>query len=701
MQKVNCRAGAAALALCAFSIVPGVLAQSTFSLTPANPFVGSDYCCSLYDVKPGEADFHFGTVKGSVSMQGPSGVVGSADPSRQLLVLAQPATFIVQQTISGAESVSITVDANFGDTSCPQFGPCTFNSLSYFPLEQPPVVGITTTLTIIAGGRYSFNLNFYWNVAAGACPAGSSGSSIQARAAGAIGHAPTRPATASETDFVNDVGSGKTLSCLRKSQGPIEFDIDATRYVAPTRPDGQLGNIQFLIDNQVVSAMAQVKISAYTGAGAGCSPKHTVTLNGNLIGILNAAPDQWTENKINVPIGSSNGAGIRFPDIGTGPASYGPPSNMPSSSPPVPSHNHIRIDIDTQSPTDDACVAVDWGSISIGAAAPLMLIHGTHADHTTWDYKTPTMTPYTDYITQNIGVDFEYKSIDLLPGGDNNFENNARQLQTILEQEAKRRGVQSLHLIAHSKGASDSRYYLARLYKPGQPIRILSLFSLGTPSRGTPLSDWAVEVEKAFKAGFPAGQVANQDPLVSFSQDNAWAQLIGAAPVDPAREIQRLEPMRQYNNEIKPVPGIVYYSLAGNADQNGDKQLNFMEMEGLFPAAPTHVQLEANPIYAKLGNRIYQALGRTKSIKIIPIPGQYPWEADYGLVQGIFSSDPEPNDMVSTTSSVHCSECGFIPLSSDDHKDAIYPYNHTTIKSAETIRLIWERITSLFPLRTF
>ena len=48
---------------------------------------------------------------------------------------------------------------------------------------------------------------------------------------------------------------------------------------------------------------------------------------------------------------------------------------------------------------------------------------------------------------------------------------------------------------AHSKGASDARYYLNRWYRHGKPFKILSLYSLGTPSQGTILSDIAVAAD--------------------------------------------------------------------------------------------------------------------------------------------------------------------------------------------------------------
>ena len=73
------------------------------------------YRPSTYDIKTGKVDFHFDNVMGSVSMQGPGTLVGSLDPTGQLLILSQPATFSAQQNISGASGVSIDIPPNAGD----------------------------------------------------------------------------------------------------------------------------------------------------------------------------------------------------------------------------------------------------------------------------------------------------------------------------------------------------------------------------------------------------------------------------------------------------------------------------------------------------------------------------------------------------------------------------------------------------------
>src|SRR5215207_6107385 len=62
----------------------------------------------------------------------------------------------------------------------------------------------------------------------------------------------------------------------------------------------------------------------------------------------------------------------------------------------------------------------------------------------------------------------------------------AAELQALIEKLSPREPV---HLIAHSMGGLDARYMISRL---GMADRVLSLTTLGTPHRGSPLADWGM-----------------------------------------------------------------------------------------------------------------------------------------------------------------------------------------------------------------
>jgi triacylglycerol lipase len=63
----------------------------------------------------------------------------------------------------------------------------------------------------------------------------------------------------------------------------------------------------------------------------------------------------------------------------------------------------------------------------------------------------------------------------------------AGQLKALIDRESPDEPV---HLIAHSMGGLDARCMISRL---GMAGRVLSLTTLGTPHRGSPFADWALE----------------------------------------------------------------------------------------------------------------------------------------------------------------------------------------------------------------
>ncbi len=519
-----------------------------------------------------------------------------------------------------------------------------------------------------------------------------------------IGHAPQRPDAASDTIFVNDMGKGKTLTCQPRSKGALQFEIDITRYLTITDLSGKLFDAPRLIQNQVVSDSATLKFAAYNakiGGATGTQPEldlvqlngSNITFNDKVTGAIDKTAGQWTVYSVKAPITQ-----VKFP-IKPGEA-YDPPT---------PAANYVTINLDTLNSSDTYCMAVDWAQISFGAQSPLLLVHGTNADHTTWEFHIDRYKSPVDYLENIIGVDFEYK-IDLEPNG--SIQRNAELLGYAIERHAKRRGVKSVHLVTHSKGASDSRYFLSKIYKPGD-YKVLSLYSLGTPSQGTILSDFSKEATRAnlFGGNMTTDPNYSSDPMVmdllSFFNDNIAVNGInsvfpGVAPMDPALGQQRVRPMRELNKTLTPAPGVAYYSLAGDADSNWNGTIDGNESDGFLPSkTPTAL---ANI----LCNRTYQALGRVKFLEIDEklkpvIREQYDPEFKggktvyYTVVRAMVDAKAEPNDLVSTVSSVHCqTPCGFTPLGNDSHADAVYPYHHSNLKSPELLLTIWNNITGRY-----
>lgn len=125
----------------------------------------------------------------------------------------------------------------------------------------------------------------------------------------------------------------------------------------------------------------------------------------------------------------------------------------------------------------------------------------------------------------------------------------ARQLKDFLERTAPHEPV---HLLAHSMGGLDSRYMVSCL---GMSNRVLTLTTLGTPHRGTAFADWGIQrLERLLKPIFNLCGVPTQ----------AFYDLTTGG-------------CRTFNDTVRDVAGVRYFSVAGQHDGN------FLSPEWLLP----------------------------------------------------------------------------------------------------------------------
>jgi len=112
----------------------------------------------------------------------------------------------------------------------------------------------------------------------------------------------------------------------------------------------------------------------------------------------------------------------------------------------------------------------------------------------------------------------------------------AHELKEFLDRELPGEAV---HILAHSMGGLDSRYMISRL---GMANRVLSLTTIGTPHRGSALADWGLRrFERLLKPVFSCFGIPRQ----------AFYDLTTTR-------------CRQFNEEVPAMPGVRYYSVAGN-----------------------------------------------------------------------------------------------------------------------------------------
>jgi len=100
----------------------------------------------------------------------------------------------------------------------------------------------------------------------------------------------------------------------------------------------------------------------------------------------------------------------------------------------------------------------------------------------------------------------------------------------------------SFHLIGHSMGGLDSRYMTAKL---GMEHRVLSVTSVGTPHRGTAFADWGVR--RLSRLLSPILR------LCGFPHEGVFDLTTDAC--------------QRFNEEVPNVPGVRYYSVAGQCDR--------------------------------------------------------------------------------------------------------------------------------------
>jgi len=101
------------------------------------------------------------------------------------------------------------------------------------------------------------------------------------------------------------------------------------------------------------------------------------------------------------------------------------------------------------------------------------------------------VAPFTDPSSSLFGTPFTF-DIDL--GLASSFETNAVSLATQVKDRAAQFGVQSIHIVAHSKGGLDARAFLCNqtLYTPGRNgcPKVLSLSTIASPHLGSAAADW-------------------------------------------------------------------------------------------------------------------------------------------------------------------------------------------------------------------
>jgi len=197
--------------------------------------------------------------------------------------------------------------------------------------------------------------------------------------------------------------------------------------------------------------------------------------------------------------------------------------------------------------------------------------------------------------------------------------------------------------------------------------------------------------------------------LLTQTKLAGYLSLAGVTPSDPALSVQTTWEASILNRQINPKKPkkIPYYSLAGNADVNGDDRIDLNEVRG-FLAIPDDPRLQQGVLW--VANGIHRILSRTQRLlyrteeRTVQDARGNQVQQTFTVIEAVPATPPVQNDLTSGVWSVHCTACGFRPVTSPFYpqgSEGIYPLNHSTLKSFPIIDIILEKIRADFPLKTF
>lgn len=373
------------------------------------------------------------------------------------------------------------------------------------------------------------------------------------------------PRTPLDTRFVTSSGPGIRTPCRKRSSGPLEIPIDITRVMGNENEMDKDGRL-FFADNMmvrgVISSKARIRISSFGRRLQGNSVrKDRVFLNDVELTPLSGPNETWNgDYQADIDIRY-----VRFP------------IRSPRSSP-VPKTNMLRIEIDAADPTgpENWCTAVGWAELAFNAMAPVVFVHGNgqgddgrggdfwegkvlnSRDEPRLEMKEKFLTPFNeDKITYYSDISMPTQST----------QDHGKLLGILIPSAAREWGAKHVHIVTHSKGALDSRDFMARFMPPN--FGVYSIHTVSGPHQGSPGPDYQLDAVGA---------------SVSYSDDSVRTEVGALSAPNPGTQSLRVSETAKFNlTNIPALPKeqivdgvkhtVQYRALSG--DMNLDNSTNF------------------------------------------------------------------------------------------------------------------------------
>jgi hypothetical protein len=435
--------------------------------------------------------------------------------------------------------------------------------------------------------------------------------------------APVAPAAPTATDH-EFVQANTGMACAGDGKS-VSFEIPVTRALAPSL-------IAPAIAAGTLSSTATLELMVFNAGPAGA---HPVLVNDTSAGTATRQASGWHLESFTIPITK-----VRFPAVA-------------SAGAPTPEAVHVRVDADGHEAA--SCVVVGWARLSIRAMSPVILVHGNNSDGSFFTLQVPSFVSALDAI--GLASD---SSISFRPAAAS-IVRNARSLQDRIPLIARKHGVDTVHLVAHSKGGLEARAWLSAnaaanaVNSPSHHgFRVISLTTLSTPHLGSALADLSMAIDAAsvglfgvqFASGFFRTSDAGTADLTTFS-------LAGFNPPLPS--------------------GVDYLMIGADADRDGNGLIGNAPVDeyagarigngrllGIFNSRPVVagiVTLDGTQIADAVVTTLYEFLRTTRSVAVgtsaIPVP--LPPPAFFTVVTVThpvpIPGPPAPNDILVTMGS--------------------------------------------------
>ena len=404
---------------------------------------------------------------------------------------------------------------------------------------------------------------------------------------------PIQPRKSNDTRFIENQGSGLDTGCTFRPEGPLVISLPITRVVGDTNGDGTLKFPMQMVASGVLSLTATLRFPAFDvdlEGAPGVPPElDKVLFNGQEIGSLSGSNNTWKLNEFEIPIEL-----VRFGTKNT-------------SGAPNPGNNEITILIDQGSGSDvNWCTAVDWVELSFKAMSPVILVHGNGQKGSFFE-----KTGFEDYLKSRF-ILFDHSILLPRDAIEANGDRINQQLPAIVESF----GVDSIHLVAHSKGGLDSRSYL-QVHQPSRDnqFKVLSLNTLGSPHDGTLLTDLLQARKDAIEAVGRTGSI-------NYENFPNWVdRAVRLVRFDEGLQALTTKNVAAFNAGNVPAlpPNLAITAVGSDADlnENGHIDRRPDEYAGMRKFS---IALNLTEIAPSLGvlamDTVYQILRNTSRIKL-------------------------------------------------------------------------------------